>query len=346
MNATALLTAGAAGLLLAAGGTHVLGRLALRWGITDRPNGYKAHGRPVPYLGGIAIMLGTTVPPVALLGLADRRTSVIIVAAVVIGLLGLIDDLSPLTPLTRLAVESVVACGVVLSGVQATVTGGWLDGPITALWIVVVANSFNLLDNMDGNLGAITTASAACLAGTAFVYGQPVVGLLLCTLAFAGLGFLLHNWAPAKVFMGDAGSLFIGFVLASSAALLVTGRSTETVIAGLLLPVFVAIVDTGIVVVSRKRAGRPIMRGGTDHLSHRLRKLGLSTRLTALVLAAAAAAAGMVDLAMTLGWISPLLATISGIGAACVLIGLPQRVRVYPSKHPKKAPALIRERRQ
>jgi UDP-GlcNAc:undecaprenyl-phosphate GlcNAc-1-phosphate transferase len=345
VNATTLLSAGAAGFLLAAGGTHVLGRLALHWGFTDRPNAYKAHDRPVPYLGGIAILLGTTVPPVALLGLADHRAIAIIIAAVVIALLGLIDDLSPLSPLTRLAVESVAACGVVLSGVQATITGGWLDGPITTLWIVVVANSFNLLDNMDGNLGAITTVSATCLAGTAFVYAQPMVGLLLCTLAFAGLGFLLYNWAPAKVFMGDTGSLFIGFVLASSAALLVTGRSTEAVIAGLLLPTFVAIVDTGIVVVSRKRAGRPIMRGGTDHLSHRLRKLGLSTRLTALVLAAVAAATGMLDLAMTLGWIPPLIATISGIGAACIFIGLPQRVRVYPSVRPKKTPAIIRERR-
>ncbi|GII27303.1 MraY family glycosyltransferase [Planotetraspora mira] len=346
MNTTTLLAAGTAGFALAAGGTHILGRLALRWGFTDRPAGYKAHGRPVPYLGGIAIMLGTAVPPVVFLGLADRRAGAIVIAAVVITLLGLIDDLSPLSPLTRLAVETVAAGAVVLSGVQATVTGGWLDGPITTLWIVVVANSFNLLDNMDGALGAITTVSATCLAGTAFVYAQPVVGLLLCTLAFAGLGFLLHNWAPAKVFMGDAGSLFIGFVLASSAALLVTGRSTETVIAGLLLPTLVAIVDTGIVVVSRKRAGRPMMRGGNDHLSHRLRKLGLSTRLTALVLSATAAAAGVLDLAMTLGWISPLIATISGIGAACVLIGLPQRVRVYPSVRPETTPAIIRERRQ
>ncbi|MEU6411038.1 MraY family glycosyltransferase [Microbispora sp. NPDC046933] len=316
--------------LLTAAVTPLLRRLALRWGFMDRPGGHKSHERATPYLGGVAIMLGTVIPPMALISPTDERFILIVVGAVVVTLLGLIDDLSPLPQLTRLTVESLAAGGVVLTGVQASVTGTWLDGPITVLWIVVVTNSFNLLDNMDGALAAVTAVTAVILAGAAFVSAQPAIGLILMTLPLACLGFLPYNWAPAKIFMGDAGSLFVGFVLTCSAALLITGRDTGTAIAGMLLPTFVATVDTGVVLLSRRRAGRPMMRGGTDHLSHRLRKLGLSTRLTALTLAALAAVTSMLELVMTLGWIPPLGATIVGLTAACILIGLPQRVRVYP----------------
>ncbi|MEU6427956.1 MraY family glycosyltransferase [Microbispora sp. NPDC046973] len=312
--------------------------MALRWGIVDRPGGHKSHRRPTPYLGGVAIALGTLVPPVALAGPAVQPVAGILVGAVAMALLGLIDDLIPLPPITRLAVQALAAGVVVVSGVVAPLTGTWLDVPATLVWIAVVTNSFNLLDNMDGALGAVAIVSAAILAATAFVSGQPLLGLLLAALFLSALGFLPYNWAPAKIFMGDAGSLFIGFVLACSAALLVTGRSAGTAIAGLLLPTFVAIVDTGIVVLSRARAGRSIMQGGTDHLSHRLHRLGFSKPLTALTLAALAAVTGILDLVMTLHWISPLNASLIGLGAACVLIGLPQRMRVYPSVSPQPSP--------
>ncbi|WP_248963944.1 MraY family glycosyltransferase [Sphaerisporangium perillae] len=323
----------------------MLGRLALLWDITDRPGGHKAHAQPVPYLGGVAIVLGTTLPIVVLAGFDDRQCIAIILAATAVAVLGLIDDLSPSSLHVRLTVETMAAGGVVLSGVEASITGGWLDGPITALWIIVITNSFNLLDNMDGSLGAIATVSAACLAATASLQGKSTLALLLVTLALASLGFLRHNWAPARVFMGDAGSLFIGFVMASSAALLVTGTSAETGIAGLILPTFVAIVDTGVVLVSRKRAGRPLLSGGTDHLSHRLRHLGLSTRLTALTLAAVAAVAGTLGLLSALRWTPVLTLTIATVGVAFVLIGLAQRVHVYSSALRPNHPSKIRERR-
>ncbi|MGW5264143.1 glycosyltransferase family 4 protein [Microbispora sp. NPDC004025] len=330
MNGSTVLAAAVCGFLLTAAATLVLRRVALRWGIVDRPGGHKSHRRPTPYLGGVAIALGTLLPPIALAGPAVRPVAGILVGALAMALLGLIDDLIPLPPLTRLAVQALAAGVVVVSGVVAPLTGTWLDLLVTLVWIAVVTNSFNLLDNMDGALGAVAVGSAAILAAAAFVSGQPVLGLLLTALLLSVLGFLPFNWAPAKIFMGDAGSLFIGFVLASSAALLVTGRGPGTAIAGLLLPTFVATVDTGVVVLSRTRAGRSIMQGGTDHLSHRLHKLGLSKRLTALALAVLAAVTGVLDLLMTLRWISPLSASLIGLVAASVLIGLPQRVRVYP----------------
>ncbi|GLW96943.1 MraY family glycosyltransferase [Microtetraspora sp. NBRC 16547] len=344
MNGATIAAAGIMAFLLAAGGTYTLGRLALRWGITDRPSGYKTHARPVPYLGGIAIMLGTIVPALGLIGgLADQRTTAIMIGATAIALLGLIDDISPLPKATRLVVEAVTATGVVLSGVEASVTNTWLDGPITIIWIVVITNSFNLLDNMDGALGAVTLVGATPLAGAAFARGEYGTGLLLVTLAASGCGFLPHNWAPAKVFMGDAGSLFIGFTTACCAALLITGEGTGTVIAGLLLPTFVATVDTGVVMLSRNRAGRSMFQGGTDHVSHRLRRLGFGARLTALLLAAVAAASGTLGLAMALHWISPIIALVSAVGSALVLITLPQRVSVY--SQPQKPLEVTYERR-
>ncbi|GHH64236.1 hypothetical protein GCM10017673_06530 [Streptosporangium violaceochromogenes] len=346
MNGVTVLTAAAAGCLLGALGTRTLGRLALRWDFTDRPGGHKVHARPVPYFGGVAIMLGTIVPSLGLLGLADEHVTAIMVAAGAVSLLGLVDDIAPLSPLTRLAVEAVTAGGVVLSGVQASVTGTWLDAPITLVWIVVITNSFNLLDNMDGALGSVTAVSAAFLAGTAFVYDRPATGLLLIALAHACLGFLLYNWAPAKVFMGDAGSLFIGFVLACSAALLVTGRDPDTAIAGLVLPTFVATADTVVVLVSRRRGGRPLFQGGTDHISHRLRALGLGTRRTVALITAAAAVTGALGLTTALGWTSPLIATLAAAGAAIVLADLPQRVRGRSQERLEDSLTIIHGRRR
>ncbi|MFC4590308.1 MraY family glycosyltransferase [Sphaerisporangium corydalis] len=328
MRSSAVAMAGVAALLLTTAGIHPLTRLALRFDLTDRPGGYKAHGRPVPYIGGVAILAGTAVPATVFLGLADDQVGILLIGAAVVAMLGLVDDIVALTPATRLCVEALVASGVVLSGVQIPLTGGWPDGLVTVLWMVVITNSFNLLDNMDGALGATVVVGAGLLAAGAFVHGSPSTGLLLVTLAFAALGFLPHNWAPAKVFMGDSGSLFIGFVIAGSAASLATHQATEAVVANLLLPTFVATVDTGVVLLSRLWTGRPLMRGGTDHLSHRLHRLGMGTRRTALVLAAVTAAAGGLHLAMALGLASPLIATIGALGAAILLIGLPQRVSV------------------
>ncbi|WP_182905459.1 MraY family glycosyltransferase [Microbispora sp. H13382] len=334
MNGTTPLAAGGIAFALCAAATAVLRHLALRWELFDRPGGHKSHRRPTPYLGGIAIALSTLVPPLVLAGPALKPVAGVLVGAVAMALLGLIDDLIPLPPPTRLAVQGLAAGVAVMSGIVAPLTGSVLDVPITALWIVVVTNSFNFLDNMDGALGGVTVAAAAFLAAGAFVSGRPAIGLVLAALSPAALGFLLHNWAPARIFMGDAGSLFIGFVLASSAALLVTGSGTVTAAAGLLLPTFVATVDTGVVLLARRRAGRPLLQGGSDHLSHRLHRLGLGKRLTALALATLAAAAGVLDLAMTLGWV-PAFGAVTGAAATAVAaVILAQRVRVYPAKRP------------
>ncbi|WP_433224565.1 glycosyltransferase family 4 protein [Microtetraspora malaysiensis] len=343
MNGVTVAGAGAVAFLLAGGGTHALGRLALRWGITDRPEGYRTRVRPVPRLGGIAIMLGTVVPALGLLGFSDPRTAVVVIGGIAIALLGLVDDISPLPKATRLAVECVTATGVALGGVEASITGTWLDVPITVVWIVVVTNSFARLDNVDGALGAVALVGATPLAVTAFARGEYGAGLLLVTLAASCFGFLPHNWAPAKVFMGDAGSLFIGFATACLATLLVTGDGTGAATAGLLLPAFVAVVDTGVVTLSRLRAGRPVFRERPDHLSHRLRRLGFGARLTALLLASVAGASGMLGMGTAVRWISSIVTVTAAVVAALVLVTLSQRVSIHAQ--PRKRPGVIAERR-
>ncbi|MFI6788159.1 glycosyltransferase family 4 protein [Nonomuraea sp. NPDC050383] len=336
----------AAAFLMTAVTAVPLKRLALRWGMTDRPGGHKAHKRATPYLGGVGIALVTVLTTVAGGGLADLRLTAILLAATAVAALGLIDDIAALPAVTRLTVEAVGAVGVVLAGVELTVTGGWADGPLTVVWIVVVTNSYNLLDNMDGALGAVTAVSAAFLAVVAFLRGEAAFGLFLVVLAGAALGFLPHNWAPARMFMGDTGSLFIGFGLTCSAIVLVTGRGPDTTVAGLLLPAFVAIVDTGVVVFSRVRAGRSPLSGGTDHVSHRLRRLGFDTRLVAVVLGLTAGLAGALCTAMVLGLVPPLAAAIVAAVTALAAIGLFQGVHVYAPRRSFENPPRIRERRR
>ncbi|WP_113701580.1 glycosyltransferase family 4 protein [Nonomuraea lactucae] len=346
MNAAITLAAGVIGGTVSGCAVVPLKRLAVRWDLTDRPGEKKGHARPTPYLGGLAIVLGTVVPVMVLPGVFDIRVVAIVLAATAIALLGLIDDIRPLPALTRLAAEMVAATCVVLSGVQIPVTGGWPDGPFTVVWVVVMTNSFNLLDNMDGALGTVATVTGGFLAATAFVSGQATLALLLAALACACLGYLPHNWAPARIFMGDSGSLFIGFTLTSSAVLLVTGKGLDTALAGLLLPTFVAGVDTGVVLVSRIRAGRSPMTGGTDHVSHRLRRIGLRTRAVAVVLGGLAAVAGGLCLATALQWTSPLVAAALAGVATLLLVARLQGVHIYVPVEHLKAPPRIRERRR
>ncbi|MFC4531701.1 glycosyltransferase family 4 protein [Sphaerisporangium dianthi] len=329
MNVAIALVSMAGACLLSAAATPALRRLALRWSLTDRPGGHKSHDQPTPYLGGPAIVLGTVVPTAAALGLADLRIVAIVLAATAIAALGLIDDIASLPVVTRLTVESVAAGGVVLSGVHVTVTGQWLDGLITVMWIVVMTNSFNLLDNMDGALGTVTAVTAILLAGAAVMSDRPAFAVLLGALALACLGFLAHNWPPARIFMGDSGSLFIGFVLTCSSVAVGTGQAAGPTVAGLLLWTFVAVVDTGVVLVSRIRAGRSPLSGGTDHVSHRLRRMGLGARAVPTALGAIAAVPGALCLAIAVGWIPPIAAAIVAGGAAVVLIALLQGAHAY-----------------
>lgn len=273
-----------ASFLAVCGLTPLARRVAVRTGVLDKPSAKKAHARPTPYLGGVALAIGCFVAGTLVHGWSKGAYAVAAGAALV-AVIGLLDDLRNLHPAPRLAVEVGAALAAAGAGARVHLFGGPLDWVITVAWIVVLTNSFNLLDNMDGAAGGIASVTAGSLAVAAGIEGQYLVGGLASVVAGACLGFLLFNWAPARIFMGDAGSLFLGYML-SVIALQLRFSSAGRIegIAAVLLLSGVALFDTTLVTISRKQAGRPFYVGGTDHFSHRLKRLGMPIRAVAAIL--------------------------------------------------------------
>jgi UDP-N-acetylmuramyl pentapeptide phosphotransferase/UDP-N-acetylglucosamine-1-phosphate transferase len=257
----------------------------------------------LPYLVGIATTLATVLPVAAALGLDDHRVTAILLAAAAVAALGLIADVGALPLVTRLIVESVAAGGVVMCGVQVTLTGDWLDGPITVMWIVGTTNAFALLDRVKGALPLVVPVTAAFLAGTALVLSEPAIAALLAALTCAFVGFLIRSRGPGAMRLGASGALFAGFVLTCGATALTAGRSTATIAAGLLLPVFVAIV------------------GAAAYGTRRPRRAGLRPDVVALALAGVSAATGTVGLVVALGVIPPGIAAAGAALTAVALVG-------------------------
>ena len=298
-------------------------RVALRYGLTDRPAPHKAHRRVTPYLGGAAIVLATLAPAVATIDLTRSRIWLVLAAALGIAVLGLVDDARTLRPSTRMAVEALLATTVALGGVRLNLVGQeQVDLFLTVGWIIIVTNSFNLLDNTDGALATVACATAVPLSVFAVVAGQPDLAVLLLCLAAACTGFLLHNAAPARIFMGDSGSLFIGFLIATSAALVAPGQAPVDRASILLLIIFVAAVDTGLVLVSRQLAGRSWLQGGTDHVAHRLIRTGVGPHALLGVLFLATSTAGLLAVLVSAGVVPGSTALLGALGAAALLIVL------------------------
>ncbi|MGH9013416.1 MAG: undecaprenyl/decaprenyl-phosphate alpha-N-acetylglucosaminyl 1-phosphate transferase [Acidimicrobiia bacterium] len=257
-------------------GTEVLRRVALAAGFVDLPGPTKAHSRPTPYLGGAAIA-GAAFAGWLFAPRLPTRLAAAAVAAAFLAVVGLLDDHRILGHRSRLAAQVVAAAAVIGAGVRAQPSGvEALDVAVTFLWIVGITNALNLLDNMDG----LAAGVAAVAAGGLFVLlagaDQPVVGVCAAALAGACCGFLAHNTRPASIFMGDAGSLFLGFVLAVAAIEVRPGLSPPGSLVVPLVLLALPVLDTTVVTLARLRHGRRIMVGGTDHLSHRLVTLGLS----------------------------------------------------------------------
>jgi UDP-GlcNAc:undecaprenyl-phosphate/decaprenyl-phosphate GlcNAc-1-phosphate transferase len=306
-------------LLLAWVLTPLMLRIAARFAIFDHPDGHKSHTTPVPYLGGVAIVLAFA-SAVGVAGAIYRPVHVFGDLVVVLGLgsalavMGLVDDLRGLSPILRLAVE--IGAGV---GVWRIGSGVQLPGPratdllITVLWVVGVTNAFNLLDNMDGLSAGIAAIGAASFFTLAALNGQHLVATLAVAVAGCAIGFLWHNFHPAKIYMGDAGSLFLGFLLSVLGLRLRLPDAPQ--LSALFVPIVVlgvALFDTTLVTIGRLWHGRPVMQGGRDHTSHRLVWIGLPVPAGVGLLYAAAT---------TLGWVAVVISRIDQTSAV-VLAGL------------------------
>jgi UDP-GlcNAc:undecaprenyl-phosphate/decaprenyl-phosphate GlcNAc-1-phosphate transferase len=287
-------------------------RFALARGITDTPEPGKVHGSPTPYLGGISIAAAAILCSLLVPGWESEAddAALILVAAVMVSLAGLFDDVRGMGPLPRLVVEVAAALLAVAAGARIQLFGDVVDVIVSVVALVILTNSFNLLDNMDSAAGAIAATIATALAVTALLEGQILVGGVAVVVASASLGFLVYNWHPASIFMGDTGSLFLGFLLAVIALKLRTGVGHFPSAVAAVLLVAPAVLDTALVVISRVRAGRPIYVGGTDHSSHRLMLLGLGPRVVLAVLVLATAFSASIGVAVSQGLMHPALAAV------------------------------------
>ena len=255
--------------------------LAHRLGLVDRPDGrsYKWHRRPTAYLGGAAIALTVVVMAILARGhAAADRISVILLGGLVCGAVGLWDDWRSLRVGPKLAATLVGGVAVWAVGVRVAFTGNVAaDLALTLAWLVVVTHAVNVVDNMDGvavGLAALTATAAFVIA---ILNGQTRVALMAAAIAGACIGFLPFNLGPATVFLGDAGTLFLGFVLASLAlALDLPGTAPLVRVTVPVLLLGVPIFNAALVIVSRRRAGRPIIEGATDGVAHRLVARGFS----------------------------------------------------------------------
>jgi UDP-GlcNAc:undecaprenyl-phosphate GlcNAc-1-phosphate transferase len=321
--------------LLVATTTPLVGRLAVRLGAISLPRADRWHRAPTPLLGGLAIY-GAVVVSLVLLGTHDGRLAGLVVGATLVCLLGLVDDLRSLPPHVKLLGQIAAACLFLIAGVRTEVGAApvlvAVELAITIVWVVGITNAFNLLDNMDGLSAGIAAIAGGLLALHNLAQGNTALAAIGFVVAGAAAGFLVHNSHPASIFMGDCGSLTLGLLLAGLALLTARGGAPDLFlsflvpVAILALPIF----DTGLVALLRRYHGRPITRGGRDHLSHRLVALGLSERGAVLVLYALSAACGALGLfAIHLGfWPALALGSLGAVGI--VLFGaFVAQVRVY-----------------
>ena len=319
--------------------TPLVGRWATAHGAVARPRQDRWHQKPTPLLGGIAIFLASSLV-IAGFARLDNRLLGLLGGGALLFATGLIDDLRHLRPHTKLIVQILAACLLVVCGVQVETTNlQALAIPLTIVWVVGITNAFNLLDNMDGLSSGTAAIAALFLCAFSVSIGNVGSAVLCLAVLGAALGFLIYNFNPARIFMGDSGSMYLGFTL-SGIALLGTREMASDIFFVLLIPAAMMglpIFDTTLVTIVRTLEGRPVSQGGRDHLSHRLVALGLSERQAVLLLYAFAASFGSLGLiARSVGvW-----ASLAAAGALLVVVLLfgayLAQVRIYsPSQFAK-----------
>ena len=300
---TEYLLLGIAGFVLAGSLTWPIRKVAIAIGAMDKPNlERKSQKEPVPYLGGLAIAISVVVLTFAAVIRSDNTQTTFPLAATLLfpatflGSMGLIDDIASLNPLPRLIIQSLMAIVVSIyliksDAVGITLKGTFLDEVVMTIWIIGICNSINFFDNLDGGAAGTVAVSTIGIALIALGEGQELIAALSIVTAGSTIGFLMWNRSPAKIYMGDAGALFLGVVVSVLTIRLNPGIAPQWNSISL-LPMLLAvpILDTCVAVFSRISRGISPFTGGKDHLSHRLMRKGLSKQGTAFALWGAQAA--------------------------------------------------------
>ena len=300
---TEYLLLGIVGFVLAGSLTWPIRKMAIAIGAMDKPNlERKSQKEPVPYLGGLAIAISVVVLTFAAVIRSDNTqttfplAATLLFPAIFLGLMGLIDDLASLNPLPRLIIQSLMAIFVSIFLIKSdtvgiTLKGTFLDEVVMTIWIIGICNSINFFDNLDGGAAGTVAVSTIGIALIALGEGQELIAALSIVTAGSTIGFLMWNRSPAKIYMGDAGALFLGVVVSVLTIRLNPGIAPQWNSISL-LPMLLAvpILDTCVAVFSRISRGISPFTGGKDHLSHRLMRKGLSKQGTAFALWGAQAA--------------------------------------------------------
>jgi UDP-GlcNAc:undecaprenyl-phosphate GlcNAc-1-phosphate transferase len=344
----------AASFVLALVLTPVVRALARRWGVIAKPKTDRWHKKPTAMLGGVAIFLTVAVAVVAYLYFVPPRPDevanheraylwVVLVASAFLFCVGLADDLLHAKPYQKLIGQIMGAAFVIYYGLYLPWTGSPpVNMVITIFWLIGITNAVNLLDNMDGLAAGIAAIASIFLALSFLASSQPTEALMLAVFAAALIGFLVYNSNPATIFMGDCGSMFIGFFLAAtslmSAAQGGRSRSFLPVLAVPILILFIPIFDTTLVTILRKLSGRSVRVGGRDHTSHRLVALGMSERRAVWMLYGFAGVSGLIAMVVREMKIDVSLAAIGGFTVLLTLLGVYLAgVKVYDEDEVKAA---------
>jgi UDP-GlcNAc:undecaprenyl-phosphate GlcNAc-1-phosphate transferase len=328
--------------------TPAVRSLAIRLRFLDYPSQNKIHRRPTPLLGGIAVALASLASAAAALALIRCPYSARIVGflsgGLVVVVLGLADDANGMRPAVKLAGQGAAAAVMVLSGgVQGIPLPLPIAIPLALFWMVGLMNAFNFLDNMDGITSGLAAIATFGIFAMALGHGETYTAIAAISVAGGTLGFLRYNFAPASIFLGDAGSLFLGYVVGGLSLRAISWADGDP--SALLIPVLMLgypIFDATLVTVSRIMDGRDLARGGKDHSSHRLARLGLSARQTAgaiyIISASLTGAAIYLSLFHSR---EPLLVTLTTLAAAAGMAFL--GLRLFRVPVPEKALQALRD---
>lgn len=314
--------------------TPLAAQLARRVGAVSQPAGRNIHDVPMPLLGGLAILAGFLIPVIYYLPLFDTPSKGLIGGAIVVCLIGALDDIFDLNPALKLAGQIgaaviPVAAGLTIDHITVPFLGagdlGPAQYPVTILWFVALTNMINFIDGMDGLAAGVSAIGLTTFAVLAASLGRSVPAIIAASLAGAAIGFLRHNFHPARIFMGDAGSLLLGFVVAGVA---VSGVMKSAAALAIVLPMIVMaipILDTSFVVLKRLKYGMPVYSADRSHFHHRFFSIGWGQRRTVLAMYVFCSIMSAVAIVISFrwgGWIGMTIASAVAIAAAVYLIYL------------------------
>lgn len=312
--------------------TPVVIRLAYKKGWIVKPRNDRWHQKPTALMGGIAIFIAYSI---ALLSLsAEHINWMLYQASCIMFLTGLVDDIWEIKPVVKILIQ--IICSFILIYYGFNFGGGllgWAGIPLTFIWVMGITNAINLLDNMDGLAAGISAIVALITGALSYLNGETSLAIPGFAIAGASIGFLCYNFKPARIFMGDSGSLFLGFSMSYLSIAVQYKMGSSSAVWILLIPISlmaIPIMDTTLVTIKRLLAGRRIDQGGRDHTSHRLVALGLSEKQAVLTLYGISAIWGVICLLMYKSHVNNLLLCILLVTISSVIFSvLLSKVKVY-----------------